>query len=139
VRRNIPDVQELSGLEKYEMSNNDQISKREISVAAVPFKYNYDIGTEDSLMLMNRYSHSRSEDLILSDWQEIVKIKWAKTKPFYIVFFILYFAFLTLTTLALVFFKTSTVFRFIATWFSITFMFYELLRLITYLTYKPLM
>lgn len=139
VRKHAPEKRVISGLKKYEMSNDNQISKREISVAAVPFKYNYDIGTDDSVMLINRYSHTRSEDLILSDWKEIIKIKWANTKPFYILFFVLYFAFLALTTLSLAFFKSNQLLRFIAMGFSIAFMFYELLRLITFLTYKPLM
>ena len=132
-----PDQKALLGVKKFEMSNNDQISKREISISAVPFRYNYSIGTDDSVMLVNRYGHSKSEDFILSDWQEIIKTKWASAKFPYIIFFILYLGFLTLTTLSLVFFKSSEMLRYIAMIVSLAFMLYEVLRLITYLTYKP--
>jgi hypothetical protein len=134
-----PKSESISGLKKFEMSNNVQISKREISITAVPFKYNYTMGTDDSVMLVNRFTNSRTEDFILSDWREIILTKWTQAKFPYILFFFVYFGFLTLTTLSLVFFKSNDLLRYITMGVSLLFLFYEILRLITYMTYKPIL
>jgi hypothetical protein len=137
VKKNVIRPESLNGLKKFEMSNNVQISKREISITAVPFKYNYSMGTDDSVMLVNRFAHSRTEDFILSDWKQIILTKWSQSKFPYILFFLVYFGFLSLATLSLVFFKSNELLRYITMGVSLAFLFYEILRLITYLTYKP--
>ena len=136
-KRRLPKPETLTGLKKYEMSNNDQISKREISVSAAPFKFNYSTGTDDSVMLVNRFANSKTDEFTLSDWRQIVLTKWARIKPAYVFFFLLYVAFLTVASLSLVFMKASSALRFATVGCSLGFLFYELLRLLTYLTYKP--
>jgi hypothetical protein len=127
----------IFGDKKYYIDNKNKLSKNEISVSTVPFKYNYSIGTEDSVMFVDRFAASNSDDFILSDWKEIINIKWIQFKIPYIILFLIFYTFLVFITLSLCFLKKNQLCRWVSIWLDAFFMVYEVFRFFTFATYKP--
>ena len=122
-----------------ENRKSDTLFKSEIDVLSVPFKYNYNIGTEDSATFIYNYSISQSQDFILSDWKQIVRTKWRKIKIPYIVLALIYFTYMILFTINCTLYPESKALIFFSLLFNIMLMILELIQMITYFAYKPIM
>ena len=122
---------------KYQGPTSKTASKSEIQVLTAPFKYNYNIGTDDSVMFLNRFAYSNSEDFILSDWKQIIIKKWKRMKGPYTALLLLYMLYVLFITFNFVFFKTNKPVYWIAISFNLLFLVYELIQMIVYSAYKP--
>ena len=122
---------------KYQGPTSKTASKSEIQVLTTPFKYNYDVGTDDSVMFVNRFAYSNSEDFVLSDWKQIITKKWRTMKVPYMVLFLMYMMYVLFITLNFVFLKTNKAVYWIAISFNLLFLVYELIQMIVYSAYKP--
>jgi hypothetical protein len=118
---------------------SNDLFKSEVTIKSVPFKYNYDFGTEDSVTFIYNYSNSENEDFILSDWKQIVKKKWIGVKFPYIFVTFCYFAYMLFFVLSTVFYDKTKGLRTIALIFNIILIFFEVIQMITYFGYKPSM
>ena len=127
------------GVSKYYAKSADTLAKNDVSIGATPFKYNYNVGTDDSVMFIDRFSNSKSEDFVLSDWKELVNIKWRQFKIPYIFLSLVFYTYLVFTTLSLAFLKTSEMTKWISIGLSIFFVVYEIFKLLTFMSYKPIM
>ena len=120
-----------------EIHNEITHFKSEVKVATLPFKYNFQMGTEDSVLFVDEYSNSVSEDFIFSDFKEVINYKWKKIKLPHIIMFFIYLTFVVLFNIFCIFFPDSDVFR----WLSIVFIFlliiFEIIQVVVYSTYKP--
>ena len=128
-----------TNIDKYYIGNQSGISKSEISVTTVPFKYNYRLGTEDSAMLIDRFSQTASDEFILSDWKEIINLKWKRIKFAYLVLFLIFYVFLVFITLSLSFLKESQLCRWFSMGLDTLFLIYEIFRFLTFAAYKPVL
>ena len=121
----------------------DQVSKSffksEVEIKSVPFKYNYDFGSQDSITFIYNYSNSENEDFILSDWREIVKNKWIAVKFPYMFLTLCYFSYMLFFLLSSVFYPRTDGLRTIALVFNIILIIYEVIQMITYFGFKPSM
>ena len=125
------------GAKKFFFGNQTQTYQSEISVGMVPFKYNYKTGTEDSVMLIDRFSQSTSDEFILSDWKEIINFKWKTIKRFYIGQMFIFYSFLVFITLSLSLMIENQLCRWISVALDIFFLIFEIFRFITFAVYKP--
>jgi hypothetical protein len=118
---------------------SDSLFKSEVMIKSVPFKYNYNYGTEDSATFIYNYSKSENEEFILSDWQEIVKKKWTGVKFPYMLLTFCYFMYMLFFVLSAVFYPQVTGLRSMALIMNVILIIYEIVQMITYFAYKPKM
>ena len=120
-------------LEIDDIGQGNKETKQEVVVFKVPFKYDFVAGSNDSIGFLNMYCESGTEELIISQWKELVKFKWRKHRWLHVSFSFLYFVFTLFLTISLVFTpKTSKYADYISLFFIFFFMFYELLQFMSY-------
>lgn len=113
-------------------SNNNGVSIKEIRTVQVPFKYSFHIGTPDSVDFLKSYSDCKTEEFVTSDWQEVVKYKWQKYKPFHIILALLYWSFTILVTIAIIFYPNVKALQQLSVSFAVFFLIYEIFELVAY-------
>jgi hypothetical protein len=134
------DIEIENTTRKYvENKKSGALFKSEIDVYSVPFKYNYNIGTEDSTTFIYNFSISKSQDFILSEWKQIVRAKWKEVKIPYIILTLTFFTYMIMFTLNCTLFPTSQAFTFFSLLFNIILIIFELIQMITYFAYVPSM
>jgi hypothetical protein len=77
--------------------------KTEVDILTVPFKYDYSIGSEDSVNFLSYYSKSKSKKFIKSEWKQLIDNKWLSVKLFNMFLACYFFGFLIFTTIVIVF------------------------------------
>lgn len=118
-------------------TNKATIFKSEVTVTTVPFKFNYGIGTGDSVAFVYNYANSTSQEFILSDWKEIIKWKWQKLKlPLYLMMFI-YFLYFLMFALSAVLYHDNKGLRGMAVIMNILMITIEVVEMVTFLVFKP--
>ena len=123
-------------IERSSMKKKHQISKKEVLVYQVPFKYNFAAGSPDSILLLEAYSNSRSEEFVLSQWKELIRYKWKYSRWAHIVTAVLYWLFTLTVTLSIVFFPEIKFLMRISVYFIFAFIVYELIQFISYATFN---
>lgn len=118
---------------------SDSLFKSEVNIKSVPFKYNYNYGTEDSATFIYNYSKSENEEFILSDWQEIIQKKWKGVKFPYMMLTFCYFMYMLFFVLYAVFYPTITGLRSMALFLNVILIIHEIIQMITYFGFKPKM
>ena len=111
-------------------------SKTEVKVLRIPFKYDFSIGSLDSLRLLDYFSESKTEEFVLSTWKEIIRIKWKKEKWAMIFIAILYWFFMVACTLSVVFYPGSVIARNFTVSALIIILIYEFIQILAYSVYK---
>lgn len=106
-------------------------------ILRVPFKYQFQMGSSDSLKLLDNYSESNTEEFVLSPWKETVKHKWRQGKPFLLTLACVYWAFMVACTLSVVFDPTSGLFQDLTVGLLCVILSYEIVQIIAYMVYKP--
>lgn len=112
-------------------------SKTEVRVLRVPFKYQFQMGSEDSLKLLDNYSESNTEEFILSPWKEKVKQKWRRGKLMLLTLASIYWLFMISCTLSVIFNPKSTLFQNLTVSLLGVILFYEIIQITSYLVYNP--
>lgn len=120
-------------------NTSDHLFKSEVNIKSVPFKYNYNTGTEDSVTFIYNYSKSNNQDFILSDWKEIIQSKWRGVKFPYIFLTFCYFAYTIFFLLSSVFYNDIPGLRGFSILLNVILIFFELTQMLTYFSYKPSM
>jgi hypothetical protein len=120
-----------------EIHNDITHFKSEVDVSTLPFKYNFQMGTEDSVLFVDGYSNSMSEDFIFSDFKEVINYKWKKIKIPHIIMFFVYLAFVILFNISCIFLPNSDIFRILSIVFVFILIVYEIIQVIVYSVYKP--
>lgn len=115
-------------------NKNDFIE--EVLVNKVPFKFNYKMGTYDSLCFLKCYSSSDHEEFILSDWKEVVNMKWEKCFPIYILLTLIYWIFTIFVTLSIVFYPEVRFFRLANIALIFFFLIYEIIEILSYSSFN---
>jgi hypothetical protein len=125
---------------KYVMDKtSNNLYKSEVNIKSVPFKYNYNYGTEDSVTFIYNYSTSENQDFILSDWKEIIRSKWKGVKFPYMFLTFCYFSYTIFFLLSSVFYNDISGLRGMSIFLNIILIIFELIQMITYFSYKPIM
>jgi hypothetical protein len=134
------DIEIENSARKYvENKASETLFKSEVDIFSVPFKYNYNIGTEDSTTFIYNYSISNSQEFILSGWKQIVKAKWKSVRIPYIILTFLYFSYMIMFTINCTLFQTSKTVIFFSLFLNIILIIMELVQMITYFAYLPSM
>ena len=123
-------------IERSSLKKKQQISKKEVLVFQVPFKYNFAAGSPDSILLLEAYSNSRSEEFVLSQWKELIRYKWKYSRWAHIVIAVLYWLFTLTVTLSIVFFPEIKFLMRVSVYFIFAFIVYELIQFISYATFN---
>lgn len=104
----------------------------------MPFKYQFQMGSEDSLKLLDNYSESNTEEFILSPWKETVKQKWRRGKAMLLTLACIYWLFMISCTLSVVFNPKSELFQNLTVGLLGVILFYEIIQILSYFVYNPL-
>lgn len=118
--------------EEADATTKKQLYKREVKVFQVPFKYDYNAGTPDSLRFLNCYGTSSEEEFLLSEWKELILSKWNSHLPFHMIVAVLFWTFTILTTISMIFLPKRMIFKNLSIYFIWLFMFMEIIQFISY-------
>ena len=115
--------------------NTKHISKREVNVLQVPFKFDYSSGSPDCVRFLQNYGSSSEEDFVLSEWKELVLSKWSYQVYWHIFLAAMFWLFAIATTMCMVFFPNKTIFKLLSTSFIFFFFCYEILQFVAYCSF----
>ena len=108
----------------------------EVECFEVPFKYCYDMGTPDSVQLLETFSGSTCEEFLLSEWKEVVNHKWARHWPAHVLMAILFWTFTLVCALSLIFFPESRTLHLSCLGFVGFFGVFEMVQILSYCSFK---
>lgn len=109
-------------------------NKTEITAYHIPFKYSFRIGTPDSVDFLDLFSETQEEELLLSEWKEIIYSKWRSHKIFHYIFAFCFWTFTILVCLNIIFFKDIQNLEIAVYVFIGIFLLYEFIQVISYST-----
>ena len=123
-------------------------AKDRLDIKFCPFKYNFTIGSNESMDFLNHYSDSESNEFVESDWKTIIKEKWVSLKFLYAFNAIVFWIYMAFCTWSIIFNlkldedgkiigENITAIRTMASVFNCIILFLEILQMIAYCTYKP--
>jgi hypothetical protein len=121
-----------------EKKNYKSSSKTEVRILCIPFKYEFQMGSSDSLKLLDNFSESNTEEFVLSPWREVVKYKWKRGKFALLTFAWIYWFFMISCTLSVIFNPKSVLFQNMTVSLLCIILFYEITQITSYLVYSPL-
>ena len=104
----------------------------------IPFKYDFQLGTPDSLQLLDCFSESNTEEFVLSPWKEVIKSKWKRGKPALLTLAVIYWCFMISCTLSVIFQIKSFEFQHITVALLGVILAYEIVQITAYFVYNPL-
>jgi hypothetical protein len=120
-----------------EIHNEVTHFKSEVQISTLPFKYNFQMGTEDSVLFVDEYSNSNCEEFIFSDFAEVINYKWKEIKLPHIILFCIYLLFVISFNISCIFLPNNTSFRYLSISFTFIQIIYEIIQVIVYSTFKP--
>ena len=123
----------LTEKDKYKSS-----SKTEVKILCIPFKYEFQMGSSDSLKLLDNFSESNTEEFVLSPWKEVIKNKWKRGKATLLTLACIYWFFMISCTVSVVFQPTSILAQNLTVGLLCIILFYEIIQITSYLVYNPL-
>ena len=96
--------------------------------------YNFKRGSDDVLNFLYRYSESKIDEFVLSDWSRIVNQKWDDCKIYFRILGFIFFSFLLFLNL-LMLFPSERVYLWIVVGLLSVLLFYEVVPLLIYRQY----
>ena len=118
-------------------TEQSKIFKSEVTLRTVPFKYNFNIGTEDSAAFVFNYSKSNSQDFVLSDWAEIIKWKWNRLKIPLISLMVIFYAYFLGFAFSTAIYPKHEGLRLFAVAFNVILILIEILQMLTFIFFDP--
>ena len=118
------------------MKAEEMPSKTEVKVLQIPFRFNYQFGSLDSVKFLDHYSESKTEEFILSDWKHVVELKWRNSKVLLTLLALLYWCLMISCTLSVIFLPESDVVKKVTVCLVLVILLYELLQITAYSGYK---
>ena len=134
--------------EKEEVEEEDDDDRQRIDILYAPFEYDFSIGSMESLNFLDKYTTTKSDDFVLSDWRHLISMKWSSLKYFYAFNGLIYYIYMFFCTYSIVFNldiafdgtvkgEKLPAIRYCAQGFNIIVTFLEVLQMIAYCTFKP--
>lgn len=125
-----------------------KMSRQRVEIFYVPFKYEMETGSKESLDFLENYTSSESHDFILSKWRNMIYYKWSKLRYLFAFNAIIFWVYMFFCTYAIVFNietdgnnnikgeKSSWV-RYTAVGLNIVIALLEFLQMLAYCLYNP--
>ena len=120
-----------------EMHKHATHFKSEITVSTLPFRYDFRMGSEDSILFLTQYSSSNCEEFVFSDFGEVVNYKWPQVKLPHYIMFTVYLLFVVSFNISCIFLREDPVSRWLSVVLVIVHIIYELIQIIVYSSFKP--
>jgi hypothetical protein len=138
VKRNAPLSKAYRTKDTSQMIYNKQpFSGEEVEAFRIPFEYSFDIGSPDSVNFLVFCLESTSEEFLLSDWKEIIYMKWNTTWKRQLIFPLLFWTASVFITFSVVFYQHIVWLKVISCLFIGLLLIYEVLQMICYCVLKP--
>ena len=128
-------------------SDESEESRQRIEIYYAPFKYEFTAGSTESLEFLNNYADSPSDEFTLSEWSNLIYMKWGSLKLLYAFNAIIFWIYMFFCTWSIVFnfqMENGEIkgeiypwVRTVAIIFNIIVAFLELLQMIAFCTYDP--
>ena len=140
---------------QFEMEHNPTQEQKEASrerfgIKFVPFRYDFTPGSTESMDFLQYYSDSESDLFVKSHWKTIIHDKWASLKPIYAFNAVIFWIYMFFCTWSISFNlnvspdgviigEQFSEIRYLALAFNILIAFLEVLQMISFCFYRPLL
>jgi hypothetical protein len=130
----IKKLEQTSG--KMNCFGKNESDKKDVTTYKIPFKYSFTAGTLGSIYFLHNYSKSNSEDFVLSQWKNLVIVKWKNQLPLQIMIACLYWVFMGFVVASMVFARETKEVKYISLGLMGLLFFFEVLQVISYFSFK---
>jgi hypothetical protein len=110
--------------------------REDVVFYSLPFEYSFKAGTPDSVDFLYAFSNFTVDDLVTSQWKEIVLHKWNQQVGLHIFFAVLYWIYTIISTASLIFYKEVEALKITCFAFIAFFLLFDILQLITFSGFK---
>lgn len=123
-------------------------SRQRIEIYYAPFKYEFSVGSDESLEFLNNYADTESDEFALSEWSNLIHLKWSSLKWLYAFNAVIFWIYMFFCTYSITFNlviddkgeitgEQYTSIRMCAIAFNIIVAFLEVLQMIAFCTFDP--
>jgi hypothetical protein len=102
----------------------------------IPFKYSFAAGSFGSINFLYHFSKSNNEDFVLSQWKNLVIVKWRQQLPLQMMLAVVYWVFMGLVITSMVFSRENVEVKFVSLGLIGLLFLFELLQIISYCPFK---
>jgi hypothetical protein len=116
--------------------NENDSNKKDVITYKIPFKYSFESGSPGSVMFLNNYSDSNNEEFLLSQWKNLVILKWKNQLFLQVMIAVLYWTFTGFVIASMIFVRDTAIIKYASLGLMVILFFFELLQFIAYCTYN---
>jgi hypothetical protein len=116
--------------------NQNETEKKDVVTYGIPFKYSFAAGSFGSVNFLHNYSESNNEDFLLSQWKNLVIMKWKQQLPLQIMIAAIYWVFTIFVITSMVFTREIKEVKYISLGLMGLLFLFELLQIISYCSFK---
>jgi hypothetical protein len=114
----------------------DESDKKDVITYEIPFKYSFAAGSLGSVNFLFNYSESHNEDFVLSQWKNLIIVKWRNQLPLQIMIAMIYWIFTVFVISSMVFARESKEVMYVSLGLMGLLFLFELLQVISYFSFK---
>jgi hypothetical protein len=113
-------------------SDNKKNNNNEVISYEVPFAYSFESGSTELIQFLNSFSKSNDEEYLLSQWKNVIFVKWKQQFPLQIMVAIIYWIYTGLVVTSMIFDRDHKEIKFIALTFMSFLFLFEYLQIVSY-------
>jgi hypothetical protein len=117
-------------------NNQNETDKKDVVIYEIPFKYSFSAGSLGSIDFLHNYSESNNEDFLLSQWKNLVIVKWKNQLPLQVIIAVIYWLFMGFVIMSMVFTRQTNEVKNISLVLMGLLFVFELLQVVSYSSYK---
>jgi hypothetical protein len=121
---------------KYNCFQKNEPDEKDVITYEIPFKYSFAAGSLESIKFLYNFSESHDEDFLLSQWKNVVLIKWREQLPLQIFMSVVYWLFTIFVMTSMIFAKETVEVKYISLLLMGVLLIFEFLQFISYCNFN---
>jgi hypothetical protein len=122
--------------DSYINNNKKTKDRKDVAIYEIPFKYSFAAGSLGSVNFLFNYSESNNEDFLLSQWKNVVIVKWKHQLPLQIFIAVVYWAFTLSVMTSMVFARERQEVKYTSIALTLVLFIVEILQCVSYCSFK---
>jgi hypothetical protein len=132
----IKQMESTSKRENFLRKIQNKPNKKDVVTYEVPFKYSFEAGSIGSINFLYNFSESNNEDFLLSQWKNLVIVKWTHQLSLQIMIAGVYWLFTLFVMVSMIFARDNREVKCVSIGLTIALFVFEILQCVSYCSFK---
>jgi hypothetical protein len=117
-------------------SKKNKSNKKDVVTYEVPFKYSFEAGTFGSIKFLHNYSESHNQDFLLSQWKNLVVVKWRQQLPLQVMIAVVNWLFTLSVMTSMILARDTRQVKYLSIALTLALFVFEILQFVSYCSFK---